>query len=115
MGDIAEDFLNFEDWLELTRDESQAVREELEDRGVTQAVVNALFHFDAHAWQAEATRRTEFLKDFPNMPDALIAAHTRFLKQAVSSQASLYLVLSELSAHDVIRLTSILHRYLYLS
>ena len=87
MGDIAEDFLNFEDWLELTRDESQAVREELEDRGVTQAVVNALFHFDAHAWQAEATRRTEFLKDFPNMPDALIAAHTRFLKQAVYSQA----------------------------
>ena len=83
MGPIAEDFLNFEDWLDLIPEEAHAVRQELAGRGVTREVVNALFHFDTEAWQAEAARRSEFLKDFPEMPAAFKAAHARFLERSL--------------------------------
>lgn len=82
MGPIADDFLNFEDWLGLTADEADAVRQELAGRGVTEEVVNALFHFDADAWKAEAARRTEFLADFPDMPENFKAAHARFTERS---------------------------------
>lgn len=69
--------------LDLTPEEAHAVRQELASRGVTEEVVNALFHFDAEAWQAETARRTEFLKDFPEMPEAFKAAHARFIERSL--------------------------------
>ena len=81
MGPIPADFLNFEDWLELSTDEAEAVRDELCGRGVTPEVADALFSFDDRAWLQEAERRTKFLEDFPDMPDAFYEAHRRFVKR----------------------------------
>lgn len=79
VGPIPEDFLRMESWLDLSGSEAEAVRKELEGRGVTKEVVDALFFFDNEAWNAEADRRTEFLKSFPNMPDTFDQAHERFI------------------------------------
>jgi phosphoenolpyruvate carboxykinase (GTP) len=78
-GPVPRDFLNFEEWLALSPEEAHAVRQELSGRGVTSEVADALFYFDADAWQAEAARRTEFLKQFPDMPGPVTAAHRRFI------------------------------------
>jgi phosphoenolpyruvate carboxykinase (GTP) len=80
VGPVPLDFLRFEDWLGISAEEADAVRQELASFGVTQAVADALFHYDADAWQAEASRRTEFLKQFPDMPDEFNAAHQRFIE-----------------------------------
>jgi phosphoenolpyruvate carboxykinase (GTP) len=85
IGTIPADFLNFEEWLGLSADEANEVRQELAGRNVTPEVVDALFHFDADAWEAEAKRRTQFLEDFPNMPPAFKAAHERFVKRSCAS------------------------------
>lgn len=81
VGRIPVCFLEFEHWLGLSRDEADAVRNELSGRGVTPEVVEALFHCDPDLWQNEAVRRTEFLKDYPDMPEAFMEAHGRFIRQ----------------------------------
>ncbi len=79
IGSLPVYFLDFEDWLGLSRDEADAVRNELAGRGVTAEVVDALFHCDKELWKAEAVRRTEFLQDYPGMPEPFNEAHRRFV------------------------------------
>jgi phosphoenolpyruvate carboxykinase (GTP) len=86
MGKVPADFLDFESWLGLSSEEGEAARKDLVKSGVTREVADALFHFDMPAWEAEAARRTEFLKDFPDMPASFMAAHERFIKKLHSAK-----------------------------